>query len=60
MYQMYAYGKKYTNCKCLYLIYPKDEEVEAEAYNYYKEGGLPLEILFFDLENPDEFSIIPS
>jgi len=58
LYQMYAYGKKYTNCECLYLIYPKDEEVEVEVFNYDKEDGLPLEILFFDLENPTNFSII--
>jgi len=59
LYQMYAYGKKYSNCECLYLIYPKDEEVEDEAYNYYKEGGLPFGIVFFDLQNPTNFSIIP-
>jgi len=58
LYQMYAYGKKYSNCERLYLIYPKDEEVEADEYNYYKEGGLPLEIAFFDLQNPTNFSII--
>jgi len=51
LYQMYAYGTKYSNCKCMYLIYPKDKELEVESYNYYKEGGLPLEILFFDLDN---------
>lgn len=50
LYQMYAYRTKYINCKCLYLIYPKDEEVDINTYDYHKEGGLPLEVLFFDLE----------
>jgi hypothetical protein len=35
----------------MYLIYPKDKEIEAKVYDYHKEGGLPLEVLFFDLEN---------
>jgi 5-methylcytosine-specific restriction enzyme subunit McrC len=50
---MYAYGTKYTNCECLYLIYPKDDEVEAIGYNYYTHKSvwdLPLKVLFFDLE----------
>ena len=50
LYQMYAYGTKYSNCEKMYLIYPKDEELETKAYHYHKEGGLPLEVLFFDLE----------
>ncbi len=52
LYQMYAYGKKYTNCKELCLIYPKDEEMTSEVYNYYKEAehSLPLKICFFDLQ----------
>ena len=28
-----AYGKKYTNCKELYLIYPKDKEIYCETYD---------------------------
>ncbi len=55
LYQMYAYGTKYSNCEGMYLIYPKDSDVEVKAYDYCKEGGLPLEILFFDLQNPKEF-----
>ena len=51
LYQMYAYGTKYSNCECMYLIYPRDKEVEVKEYDYYKEGGLPLEIIFFDLKN---------
>ncbi len=52
LYQMYAYGTKYSQCKQLYLIYPKDEEMVAIDYDYYKEAepSLPLKILFFDLE----------
>ena len=50
LYQMYAYGTKYSNCKGMYLIYPKDSEIEVKAYDYHKEGGLPLEVLFFDLK----------
>jgi len=50
LYQMYAYGTKYSNCEGMYLIYPKDGEVEVKAYDYYKAGGLPLKVLFFDLE----------
>ncbi len=58
LYQMYAYGKKYTNCKELYLIYPKDKEVMSQAYDYYKDDlkCLPLKILFFDLQNPENFN----
>jgi 5-methylcytosine-specific restriction enzyme subunit McrC len=48
---MYAYGTKYSNCESMYLIYPKDKEVKTKVYDYHKEGGLPLEVLFFDLEN---------
>ena len=56
MYQLYAYGTKYENCEKLYLIYPKDEVEKGNFYNYFKDDSkvnkLPLEILFFDLENP--------
>ncbi len=56
MYQLYAYGTKYTDpaCKNMYLIYPKNEnDLDEEQYNYTKEtDGLKLKILFFDLENP--------
>ena len=55
MYQLYAYGTKYKNCEKLYLIYPKDEVEEGTLYHYFKDNiedkNLPLEILFFDLEN---------
>ena len=55
MYQLYAYGTKYENCEKLYLIFPKDELEEGSLYHYFKDDikdkKLPLEILFFDLEN---------
>lgn len=57
MYQLYAYGTKYENCEKLYLIYPKDGDIKESLYHYFSENDskdkkLPLEILFFDLENP--------
>lgn len=56
MYQLYAYGTKYTNPKCndMFLIYPKNEsDLLEQQYHYAREmNGLKLKILFFDLENP--------
>lgn len=57
MYQLYAYGTKYQSCEKLYLIYPKDGDIKESLYHYFSENDskdkkLPLEILFFDLENP--------
>ena len=57
MYQLYAYGKKYNNCKNLFLIYPKNENsykltkclYEFEQYS----NVLNLRIIFFDLLNPE-------
>lgn len=49
MYQLYAYGTKYKNCKNIYLIYPKNNEINGRKYNYLKEGKLNLNIIFFDL-----------
>jgi len=49
MYQLYAYGTKYEKCKNMYLIYPKNNEVNDKKYNYLKEGKLNLNIVFFDL-----------
>lgn len=51
MYQLYAYGTKYTNCKNLYLVYPYDEVDLNLSYSYFKGGDLSLEVLFFDLQN---------
>lgn len=53
MYQLYAYGTKYKECEYMYLIYPKDEEIEANSYNYFKstdQENLHLNILFFDVQ----------
>jgi 5-methylcytosine-specific restriction enzyme subunit McrC len=53
MYQLYAYGTKYKDVENMYLIYPKNNEVEETVYNYFNEDGrtLNLKIIFFDLEN---------
>jgi len=48
MYQLYAYGKKYKECKQLYLIYPKDEKVEGKRYMY--QDDLHLNVVFFDVD----------
>ncbi len=60
MYQLYAYGTKYTNpqCKKMFLIYPKNEnDLNEQQYHYQRSmDGLKLKVLFFDLENPDEES----
>ena len=55
MYQLYAYGTKYKNCKRLYLIYPKDENVKSQIFKF--KDDLILHIEFFDLEK-DELSFI--
>ena len=57
MYQLYAYGTKYKNCKDLFLIYPLDkiEANKGRCYQYFKDetcesnNGLKLEVLFFDV-----------
>ena len=49
MYQLYAYGKKYYNCEKIYLIYPFDELIIKNSYNYFKNKELKLDILFFDV-----------
>jgi len=48
MYQLYAYGTKYINTSELYLIYPKDEDIEIDRYSYIKDE-LHLHVVFFDL-----------
>ena len=53
MYQLYAYGTKYKECKSMYLIYPKDKDLKGNRYNYYKKNQdetLRLNIVFFDLK----------
>ena len=49
MYQLYAYGTKYDNCEKMYLIYPFDELIIKNSYNYFKNKELKLDILFFDV-----------
>lgn len=61
MYQLYAYGTKYKECKYIYLIYPYDSVEEGNSYKYFKkedieklEKQLHLNVLFFDVteKNP--------
>lgn len=47
MYQLFAYGKKYSNQE-LYLIYPKDGENQP-ILSYGYEKTLNLKVLFFDV-----------
>ena len=58
MYQLYAYGTKYTDpiCNDMYLIYPKSEDdMTGQQYHYKKElDGLKLKVLFFDLEKSED------
>jgi 5-methylcytosine-specific restriction enzyme subunit McrC len=58
MYQLFAYGTKYENCKEMYLIYPYDEVEEGNFYNYYKnEEKLNLKVLFFDVSLKETFEL---
>ena len=49
LYQMYAYGKKYSS-KQLFLIYPANENFKSPLIFDYDEG-MTLQILPFDLNN---------
>ena len=53
MYQLYAYGTKYYNCEKIYLIYPFDELIIKNSYNYFKNKELKLDILFFDVDKKE-------
>ena len=53
MYQLYAYGTKYDNCGKMYLIYPFDELIIKNSYNYFKNKELKLDILFFDVDKKE-------
>ncbi|MEM5558082.1 McrC family protein [Aliarcobacter cryaerophilus] len=53
MYQLYAYGTKYDNCEKIYLIYPFDELIIKNSYNYFKDKELKLDILFFDVDKKE-------
>ncbi len=57
MYQLYAYGTKYKKCNYMYLIYPKDSNIDGNSYNYFNskdeqrlKDELHLNILFFDVQ----------
>ncbi len=55
MYQLYAYGTKYKNCNQMYLIYPKDKDVNTKLYHYdnvdiNEDERLKLNIVFFDVK----------
>ncbi len=52
MYQLYAYGTKYQNCKTLFLIYPKENEIESSYYKFF--DNLKLKICFFDFDGENE------
>ena len=49
--EFYGYGTKYKKCEKMYLIYPKDKDLETKVYNYFNDDNttLELKILFFDL-----------
>ena len=55
MYQLYAYGTKYINCKKMYLIYPYNNNDFTLRYLYKNEENdkLVLNLLFFDLSKDD-------
>jgi 5-methylcytosine-specific restriction enzyme subunit McrC len=59
MYQLYAYGTKYEQCKDMYLIYPKKNEMSENHFHYFNQStcesnqGLNLKIVFFDLLNQE-------
>ncbi len=58
MYQLYAYGTKYDNCKQLYLIYPLNENSEKLKFVYNYNQELKLNIVFFDLQDTqNEFTL---
>lgn len=50
MYQLFAYGNKYYNCKKLYLIYPYIKNISPIIYNFNIHKTLELEVIYFNLE----------
>jgi len=56
MYQLYAYGTKYSQTQQLYLIYPKSCDLKLDRYSYIQDK-LHLEVLFFDLQKGFEQEI---
>lgn len=65
MYQLYAYGTKYKECKDMYLIYPKDNDLKEDCYHFFEDSdeickdnkGLNLKIVFFDVINDYNSSV---
>jgi len=62
MYQLYAYGTKYKECKSMYLIYPDDGIKTGNSYQFFLKNDankikdeLSLKISFFDVTQ--EFKI---
>jgi len=57
LYQLYAYGKKYTRSNCipkLYLIYPKQAHFVAQLPPFLYENELELFVVPFDLVGEEE------
>lgn len=55
MYQLYAYGKKYTRNKVphLVLLYPSNPKFTSKLQNFVYEGDLKLEVVPFDFNAPE-------
>ena len=51
MYQMYAYQKKYPNCKNVTLIYPQPEEKIEPPIAFSDKDGVNIRVKFIDLLN---------
>lgn len=67
VYQMYAYATKYQHCQKIALIYPKiGESNNSQNYCFRSvhckttmaDKNIPLNILFFDLSQPDNQSSV--
>ncbi len=57
MYQLYAYGKKYTTDDIdpsLVLLYPSNPNFSNKLDNFIYEGDLALEVIPFDFNKPEE------
>ena len=57
MYQLYAYGKKYTTDDIdpsLVLLYPSNPNFSNKLGNFIYEGDLALEVIPFDFNKPEE------
>ncbi|MFN5073853.1 MAG: McrC family protein [Alphaproteobacteria bacterium] len=57
MYQLYAYGKKYTSDgiePSLVLLYPSNSQFSVKLENFVYEGDLELEVIPFDFSKSEE------